>query len=239
MLTTTTESLQNVAQKLYAPLPPMVRVPLAADIEEGIRPFFPPEPHEPWRIGYVGQLYPLQGVDLLIKALSLLPERVFLDIIGGKDAHIDALRTLARERGVEHRTRFHGFLPPCEVASRAAQVHILAAPSLALGKMPFVAHTKIYEYLAWGRPIVAADLPSIREEIADGTNGLLFEAGNVQSLAQAILKIMSHPDLAGTLIHNGLAHAGEYSWDKRTLKLEDCFRRVLNHEELEGHSAGT
>jgi glycosyltransferase involved in cell wall biosynthesis len=204
-LITTTESLQTLMQTLYAPLPPFYKVPLATDLYDGIGGFVPPEPGKPWRLGYIGQLYPLQGVDLIIRALARLPDWIELDIVGGKQAHIEGLRELVHTCDLDRRVHFHGFVPPAEVPLWARQMHVLIVPSLPAGKMPYVAHTKVYEYLAMGRPVVAADLPSIREEIQDGYNGALFKAGDVGSLVEKILKIVSERSLAAAMAERARA----------------------------------
>jgi glycosyltransferase involved in cell wall biosynthesis len=226
-LITTTQSLQKRINELYGSLPPFFRVPLATDLPGNEFPFRPPAAGEPWRIGYVGQLYPLQGVDLVIRALTLLPEWIVVDIIGGKKKHIESLRKLAETENVIDRVKFHGFVPPAEVFKRAVKMHLFVLPCLPEDKMPHVAHTKIYEYMSFGRPIVAANLPSVQEEIKDGVNGTLFQAGDVGSLAQAIRNLVSDPALADVMAGEAKKHARLFSWQARARMLEACFYRVL------------
>lgn len=225
-LVTTTASLQGVMEKLYGTLPPLFRVPLASEPPAGIAPFVPPKAGEPWRVCYVGQLYPLQGVDLLIRALTLLPPEVVVDIIGGRPEQIEALRHLAEREGVAQRVVFHGFVPPAEVADKAAAAHLFVAPCRAEKKMPFVAHTKLYEYLALGRPVVAADLPSVREEIVDGVTGVLFRPDDPAALAAAIKRVMADPGLSVDMAGRGRAQARNYTWDARSAGLARCFETV-------------
>jgi glycosyltransferase involved in cell wall biosynthesis len=222
-LVTTTESLQEVMGKVYGDIPPLFRVPLASDIPREIPGFEPPARGESWRVCYIGQLYPLQGVDLMIRAMADLPKDVVFDVIGGRAEQIETLRRLAGEEGVEERIIFHGFVPPAEVVRRAAAAHLFVAPCRAEKKMPFVAHTKIYEYLALGRPLVVADLPSVREEIEDGTTGVLFRPEDPSALAQAVRKIIGDPSLAAGLAERGRRQARRYTWEKRAEGLVSCF----------------
>lgn len=226
-LITTTESLQKVLKELYSPLPMIFKVSLAADFSDFGPAFHLPVSSESWRLCYFGQLYPLQGVELVIRAMPLLPDRVLLDIIGGKDTEVKALAELSRKLAVAHRVNFYGFLPPSQVAAQAAKAHLFVAPSLPEGKMPHVAHTKIYEYLALGRPVVAANLPSIQEEIKNGVNGILFKAGNVKALADAILNLVSRPDLAMAMARYSKNHSKKFSWKHRAEALEACFYQIL------------
>lgn len=226
-LVTTTESLQRVMTEIYHGLPPLYRVPLASDVHQEIPFFDPPALDKPWRICYIGQLYPLQGVDLLIHALSRLPLRFVVDIIGGRPEQIESLRMLARQMGQQDRVFFHGFVPPAKVVEKASAAHIFVVPCRAGKKMPFVAHTKIYEYFSLGRPVVAADLPSIREEVEDGITGLLFKAEDPGALAAAIEQVAANQDFARQLAAKAKEKSRQYSWEMRAERLGCCFKEIL------------
>ena len=228
-LITTTASLRSVITRLYNNLPPCHLVPLAADPGK-IIPFAPPKDNVSWKLCYIGQLYPLQGVDILIRALALLPSAVTLEIVGGRDDHLQMLQSLARAQGVAERVIFHGFVAPGEVSALAARAHIFVMPSRAEGKMPYVAHTKLYEYMAWGRPVVAADLEVLREDLIDGVNGVLFEAGNPEALAQAVRRVMADPENASRMAAHGLEQAQNFTWERRAERLERCFEEITQKD---------
>lgn len=227
-LITTTEILREKIKDLYDLSSLLFKVPLAADLPKAHPALTLPQPGEPWRLAYVGQLYPLQGMDSAVEALALLPESFVLDLIGGTEEQIENLRQQAKTLRVSNRITFHGFLPPSQVASRAAKAHIFLLPSLPRDKMPFVAHTKLYEYMAMGRPVVVANLPSVREEIRDGVNGLLFEAGCARSLARALLDLTSEPTRVLNMAQEAWQCAGDFSWERRAVRLEACFHKVLS-----------
>ncbi len=225
-LVTTTASLQSVIENIYSSLPPMFRVSLASDYPSTTPPFVPPQKGESWRACYIGQLYPLQGVDLLIRALTQLADNLVVDIIGGKPEQIHDLKQLAAREGVSQRVTFHGFVPPSEVAVKASGAHLFVVPCRAEKKMPFVAHTKLYEYLALGRPVVAADLPSVREEIDDGLTGVLFHPGDPEALAAAMRRIVQDPPRAIEIARKGFEKASDYTWEARADGLVACFEKT-------------
>ena len=74
---------------------------------------------------------------------------------------------------------FTGLVPPAEVAAqlRAADVLVLPNPASAISSA-FTSPLKLFEYMAAGRPIVATDLPSMREVLHAEENALLVEPGN-------------------------------------------------------------
>jgi glycosyltransferase involved in cell wall biosynthesis len=79
---------------------------------------------------------------------------------------------------------------------------------------------KLFEYLALGKPIVASDLPSIREVLSDGRTALLVPPGDAAALACAISRLVSDPELGDDLGTAALALAPSFSWDARAARLE-------------------
>jgi glycosyltransferase involved in cell wall biosynthesis len=118
-------------------------------------------------------------------------------------------------------------LPPPDVAAklRDADVLVLPNPASALSSA-FTSPLKLFEYMASGRPIVASDLPSLREVLADGRNALLFEAGNPQALTAAIRRIKDDPELGARLAAQALADVHGYRWETRAETLEALFEQV-------------
>ena len=222
-LVSTTDSLAAIVTRLAHPSRPVLKLPHAADFVDV------PAPQSistvP-RITYVGQLYPLQGVELVLEALVRLPH-CELHLVGGPPRDVQRLRKLSAELGLSQRTVFHGHVPPASVSSFLAQADVLVLPARNAGRMPFVAHTKLYEYLAAGRPIVAADLPSVAEELSDGVDALLVPPDDPQALADAIRRLLDDPPLRESLSQAARLKARTFTWQVRTDRLVEVFRSVL------------
>jgi len=176
-------------------------------------------------IGYIGQLYPMQGVDVLVEALRYLPAGR-LSIIGGNEKDLSRLRTLASRLKVDKRIEFHGFVNPHRVAEIAKDVDVMVICALDKGKRRYAAHTKLYEYMAMGKPIVAFDLPSVREEVTDGKDILLAKPDDPKSLAEKIGYVLGNPDFARQLAGNAHRSADEFTWEKRASRLSEVFTMV-------------
>jgi glycosyltransferase involved in cell wall biosynthesis len=91
----------------------------------------------------------------------------------------------------------------------------------------FTSPLKLFEYMAAGRPIIASDLPSIREVLADGHNALLVAAGNPQAITAAVRQLAGDPALGARLAAQALEDVREYTWDKRAARLTAHFHEVL------------
>ncbi|MDP2669385.1 MAG: glycosyltransferase [bacterium] len=82
----------------------------------------------------------------------------------------------------------------------------------------YMSPMKMFEYMASKRPIVASDLPSVRE-VLNENNAILVEAGNPKSLAEGIEKILNDPALGQQLAERAYADVQGYTWEKRAQKI--------------------
>lgn len=211
LIITTTEALQEILQNPpYSLQVPIVTVPLAVRTTP-----LPPPTLGPLTIAYVGQLYKGQGLPLLIEAL---PTNCKLKIIGGKPEEIAALKKSAPPS-----VTFCGFHPPSELPALLSDVHAFVAPFEATGRMPYVAHTKLLEYAAWGRPIIAPDLPVVCEHFPEGKGVIFFEAGNASSLAVAIRQL---PKQRERLQEEIVLYREAFSWAKRAERILSVFAQA-------------
>lgn len=179
-------------------------------------------------IGYAGHLYPWKGADLVLEAVTALPDTRGL-IVGGQDGETDLqrLRTLATTLDCASRVTFTGALPPTEVASRLGEADVLLLPNPASAiSTSFTSPLKLFEYMAAEKPIVASDLPSIREVLRDGENALLVPPGNPPALTAAIRRLREDPGLAARLAAQARTDALDYTWDRRAERLETLFTEV-------------
>jgi glycosyltransferase involved in cell wall biosynthesis len=179
-------------------------------------------------IAYAGHLYPWKGVDVLVKALAHLRGVDGL-IVGGHEAEPDLarLRALAARLGIADRVTFTGIVPPPEVPNLLRGASVLVLPNTASAiSTQFTSPLKLFEYMAAGRPIVASDLPSIREVLTHEANALLVAPGDAHALAAAIQRLLDDQALAGRLAAAALQAAGEYTWRRRAERLEALFEEV-------------
>jgi glycosyltransferase involved in cell wall biosynthesis len=180
-------------------------------------------------VGYAGHLYTWKGVDVLLEAIARLPHVRGL-IVGGHRAEPDLARTqsVADRLGIAERVSFSGLVEPARVAELLTQADVLVLPNPASAiSTRYTSPLKLFEYMAAGRPIVATDLPSIREILRDGVNALLVEPGDPIALASAIDRLLKDPELAARLARAALDEVPNYSWDRRAERLEALFTETL------------
>lgn len=174
-------------------------------------------------IGFVGTLKAWHGTANLVRAVALIvrdrdranPPRL---LIVGDGPERGRLEALAREEGIGGLTTFTGSVDHGDVPAHVAAMDIVTAP---YDEMPddsspanhYFSPLKLFEYMASGRPIVAAGIGQIANCISDGETGLLYRPGDVSSLASQITRLLDNPDLGETLgrAAQGLARE-RYSW---------------------------
>ncbi len=179
-------------------------------------------------VGYAGHLYAWKGVEVLLEALAGVPEARGL-IVGGHAAEPDLERTRARatEIGLSDRVTFTGLVEPARVPELLRQASVLVLPNQASAiSTRFTSPLKLFEYMAAGRPIVASDLPSVREILHDGVDALLVPPGDARALADAIRTLLSNRALARRLAAAAAHAVPQYGWDRRAERLETLFRTV-------------
>ncbi len=189
---------------------------------DGRRSFDLPVPGPAPVVCYAGHLYPWKGVDVLLEALAMLPFAHGL-IVGGLEGEPDLARTKekARELGIDGRVEFTGAVQPREVRRFLERASVLVLPNRPNAiSTRYTSPLKLFEYLEVGRPIVASDLPALREVLEDGRNAVLAPAGDAQALAGAIGRILEDRDLAERIARQAFEDASAFSWDRRAERLE-------------------
>jgi glycosyltransferase involved in cell wall biosynthesis len=220
---TITRGLADELLRRHGPRDLLAVVPDGARIG-GSRGIAPP----PGVVGYAGHLYVWKGVDVLLQAIALVPGAGGL-IVGGHGAEPDLgrLKALATDLGLSERVTFTGLVDPEQVPAHLANSTILALPNPASAiSTHFTSPLKLFEYMAAERPIVASDLPALREILRDGENALLVAPGDPAALAGAIRRLLEDPALGARLAAAARADVAEYGWDRRAARLEALLDEV-------------
>lgn len=156
--------------------------------------------------------------DIVMRALTLLPERVMYTIVGGGTLEQE-LKELARELGLERRVAFIGQLPLEKMPAYLHRAHIFVRPSRTEGL-----GTAFLEAMAAGLPIIGTPVGGIPDFLTDGETGLFARVDDPQSVADAVLRLMRDPGLYGGLSQAGVGLVTErYSWEVISRMMRERF----------------
>jgi glycosyltransferase involved in cell wall biosynthesis len=213
VLAVVSQAMREQAINLGMPGERIVVAPMGVDVER----FRPPDAGRA-RAGllFVGRLAEKKGVIHLVHAFRALHEqmpRVQLDIVG--DGPLRAgLEAEVLRLGLADAVVFHGALPQAEIPPFFQQAQVFVMPSVVADSgdqegLGLVAA----EALACGCPVVAHDLPAIRDIVLDNVTGLMVPPGDEAALAAAIMRLLQAPDLAAGLAEAGRQHVRQqYGW---------------------------
>jgi glycosyltransferase involved in cell wall biosynthesis len=137
-------------------------------------------------VGLVGRLHHLKGADYLIEAmprvLACKPDVKFALIGAGPEEQ--SLKALAEKRGVSDGVLFAGYRRDARRLMSAFDIVVLPSRDEAQS-------ISLLEAMACRRPVVAANVGGVPEVVDDGITGLLYPAGDVHALAEAILALLN------------------------------------------------
>lgn len=175
---------------------PMRDIWFGVDIDRAPKPTRPVG-HVPV-IGFIGQIAPHKGTDLLLKAFQRLPKgSAELHVYGPADqdpSYMESLRTLADGYAVS----FKGTFPSARMAEILRGMDLFVIPSRWYENSPLV----LLNALATHTPVVVSDVAGMTEFLEPGLNGHAFERGSVDALAHRLSELVRRPDamyaLAGT-----------------------------------------
>jgi GT2 family glycosyltransferase/glycosyltransferase involved in cell wall biosynthesis len=146
------------------------------------------------RLGFAGSLLPSKAPHVLLEAAARLPTgSVIVDVLGagtsyhGDNSYAQTLAPLLTMPFV----RQHGAVPHSAVPAYLAALDALVVPSVWIENAPFV----IKEAFGSGVPVVASNLGGMAELVQHDVNGLLFEAGNPDSLASQLRRLQTETGL--------------------------------------------
>jgi glycosyltransferase involved in cell wall biosynthesis len=178
---------------------------------------------------YTGKIYfGYREVDHILEAAQLLQEEAQIEfvLVGGREDHVDRLRRRAAAAGI-HNVTFTGFVPPTAVPvyQQAADVLLLYYPSgLELNK--YRSPGKLFEYMASRRPIVAVDLPVLREVLGDEPSAMMIPPDSPRRLAEAIRVILDDPEEAERLAAAACRRVAAFTWEARARAVLAALDRV-------------
>jgi len=196
-------------------------LPLGVDTSR-FRPVDRTPPAGRLRVGYVGRLIPVKGVDVLLGAIAA-DDRLDLDLYGdGPDR--DALVALAADLGVTDRVTFHGHVDEATLTRTVPRFDVLAVPSVPVPNVLEQFGRVVVEGQASGVPVVASDCGAL-PDVAGGA-GVLVPPGDPRALGAALARFLDEPGLWERLRAEGLATVGRYSWSSVASLQASLYERV-------------
>ncbi|MCA8947027.1 MAG: glycosyltransferase, partial [Planctomycetes bacterium] len=179
-------------------------------------------------VAWVGTLQFWKGLDVLLRAIAMSAGLQLKIVGGGKPEDEQRLRDEIARLNISERVELTGRVSQQDISlhvkSCACAVHPLP-PEHSISAR-FTSPLKIFEYMAIGLPIVAANVPSVQEVLHDADNARLFEPGSVEALSNALQEVSGNRELASKLSNKAVIDSRDYSYQRRAEKLVKLFQQV-------------
>jgi glycosyltransferase involved in cell wall biosynthesis len=182
---------------------------------------------------YLGTLADWQGLDVVVRSLPRILEtqQVTLRIVGrGRSRQRKLLMKQIRKLGVEAHVMVQPAVPHHEVPALIASADICVAPlglndrNVTQGACPI----KVLEYMAAGRPLLASNLPIVRELVREDRDGLLFSPNDPDDLAHKALALLEDLELSRRLAESAAQRAlTKFTWHEAQKKLGKVYDELL------------
>ncbi|MDI6842821.1 MAG: glycosyltransferase [Anaerosomatales bacterium] len=179
-------------------------------------------------VGFIGTFGRWHGAEVLVDAYGRLlarrpdlRERTRLLMVGDGITMPEA-RAAAERHGITDNVVFTGAVPQEEGPAHLAAMDVFASPHVPNpdGTPFFGSPTKLFEYMAMGRGIVASELDQIGEVLEHGRTAWLVKPGDAEDLGRGIERLIDHPELRARLGAAARKEAvAKHTWREHTLRI--------------------
>ncbi len=182
---------------------------------------------------YLGGMERNRGTAEMVAAFAIVHDRIpdaRLLLVGHfMPPELEAeVRRDALDRGLANAVTITGRVPFEQIGFYLRQAAVGWVPWQAYPKNQHNIPTKLFEYMAYGLPVVASDLASTQPFVRDGESGFLVPPADVAAHAAALITLLKSPATAHSMGRAGQQLVRQqFNWDPMARRLLDVYQRVL------------
>lgn len=173
---------------------------------------------------YLGRLKPYKNIDLAIKAFAtvLKTAKSAQFIIAGEGESATSLANLVLKLGIQDNVTFKGRVTSEEKRMLLAQSWALLQPSSIEGWGITVIEANIS-----GTPVVAANVPGLKDSVVNKKTGVLVPPESVAAFAQAVTDLIENTKSRQKMSEEAYEWAKTFDWDKSAEKFIEILKREI------------
>jgi glycosyltransferase involved in cell wall biosynthesis len=184
---------------------------------------------KPFIIMYHGSLVERNGLDLAVEALARVRSSipgVQLRIYGSSNSFLERVMASVRDRGLEGAVQYFGPKMSEQIAEAIEECDLGIIPNQRNIFTELNTPTRIFEYLALGKPVITPRAPGICDYFDDASL-IYFELGDVEDLARKIEWAFQHPDEVIEVIKRGQEVHRAHTWSEERSTLTNLVAALL------------
>lgn len=183
-------------------------------------------------VGYISNMSCREGLQYLIKAIYKLRDKTGRDIRGlfvGNGPERGNLERLTKRLGMEELIVFTGEVDHSRMSSYYKTIDIFVIPRIPDYSADWAAPLAPYEAMALERPIIASDLPVLREIVGEeGERGLLAKPADVDSLIEQLQRYIDDPELRQSKVNAAKKWVfSEHTWSVNAKRYDAIYQRLM------------
>ncbi len=193
-----------------------------------------------FRLVYHGTISSRQGLEVALRAIAVVRRRIprlFFDVLGEGD-DLQRLVQLTHELRLDDIVRFSGgYIAVDKLCARIRDADVGLIPILQDSFTQYVLPAKLLDNVFLGIPTIASRTKCI-ECYFDESMVRYVDAGSVDSLADAIYDLFSHPEKRRALVENADRFNKRFSWEKESVAFLNFVDTVASLRSWGGARAG-
>ena len=183
-------------------------------------------------IGYIGSLREMEGVDLTATATSIISSRghdVRLFVLSSKSGQ-NELKDYCDKLGLGDKAVIIGPVPHDSIGQfyDLIDIFVVSRPNTRVTRL--VTPLKPFEAMAMKKAVITSRLPALEEIIHDGKTGILYQADDVDSLVEAIHRLLSDEQLSHSLRNNA------HNWIMANRTWQDVVKNYSKAYQIAGEN---
>jgi glycosyltransferase involved in cell wall biosynthesis len=187
---------------------------------------------KPFKIMYHGLIAERHGLDIALESIaklrSVIPALEF-HIFGDRTPYMNQVEARVQHLGLQSCVRYHGYQPQHEIARSICSIDLGIIPNRRNPFTELNMPTRIFEYLAMGKPVVVPDTRGIRDYFGV-ESALFFEPNDSQSLSNTILDAYLRREKLDSVLARGRSVYDAHRWETQRPELLNQVSLLLSAE---------
>ncbi len=195
-----------------------------------------PNGSKPFKLMYHGLIAERHGLDTALQAAALLKATIpsiEFHIFGHRTSYMEWIDQLVEELGLQANVHYHGHQPQNNIARAIVESDLGLIPNRRNPFTEINMPTRIFEYVAMGKPVVVPNTKGIRDYFADDS-ALFFEPGDPHSLAAVIEQVCRDPQKVAAVVAKGRGIYELHRWEIQKTHFLEMVSSLLSPDETNG-----
>jgi glycosyltransferase involved in cell wall biosynthesis len=193
----------------------------------------------PFIVMYHGSLVERNGLDLAVEAMAKIHASIpsaQLRVYGQENSFLKRVMDSARRYGLEDVVHYLGSKPVQEIAKAIEECDLGIIPNQRSIFTELNTPTRIFEYLALGKPVIAPRAPGICDYFGEESL-FFFELGSAEDLARKIEHVFHNPDQVTEIVKRGQVVHRTHMWGEERQRLTGLVAELLRDNNTQVESA--